>query len=401
MTGVRHGTVFGLALALVAAGAADGLAQIDTSGTGSGFMSSGFSSGFTETTGGGGRPVTTAKPTPKGAATPGMAPVGGSGVIPAIFIRDPMELAAMVAAAKRGPPVAPADSATVKGLVEDAASDSPSRKEASDKRLGELGESAVPALAALMRAEEAPPAQRSAAARMLALIGPASAPALAALTKDSSTEVRLLAVRTLGTVRDRACLTALKDALSDRDETVRLAAINAIGGLGQTQAGVFLADRAANDPSISVRVAATEALGLVGSRAAIEPLIAGLSDPQTRIRQASVQALVSMCELLASGTRGEMGRSKTVMALASVLAGKDPAIRAKAAEGLGLLGDQRAVEKLAPLVTDPQAGMAVITALGRIGGAEAREILSKLAREAKDTAVRRAAEEAEAQAQRH
>lgn len=403
MTGVKHSTVFGLVLALAAAWAAEGLAQIDTSGMGSGFTSSGFlNSGFgTTTTGGGGRPISTATTTPKGAATPGMAPVGGSGVIPAIFIRDPVELAAMVAAAKRKAPAAPADSATVKGLVEDAASDNSSRKETADKRLGELGESAVPALAAMMRADETPPAQRSAAGRMLALIGPASAPALAALTKDSSTQVRLMAVRTLGTIRDRACLGALRDALSDRDEGVRLAAIGAMGNLGQMQAGVFLAEKAATDPSITVRVAATEALGRVGSRAAIEPLIAGLSDPQLKIRQASVQALVSMCELLASGNRGEMGRSKTVLALASVLADKDPEVRTKAAEGLGLLGDQRAVEKLAPLIADPQAGMAVITALGRIGGAEAREILSRLAREAKDDAVRRAAAEAQAQAQRY
>jgi HEAT repeat protein len=76
-----------------------------------------------------------------------------------------------------------------------------------------------------------------------------------------------------------------------------------------------------------------------------------------------------------------------------VLGSEDPQLREEAARALGEIEDERAVTPLAELVDDPVAAvrLAVIEALGHIGGEDAREALLYLA-EAADDEVREAAE---------
>jgi HEAT repeat protein len=101
-----------------------------------------------------------------------------------------------------------------------------------------------------------------------------------------------------------------------------------------------------------------------------------------------------MADLLASGQRGEVGRTKAVEALAAALSDADAQVRTAAAEGLGLLGDERAVERLAQLLSDPQVRPVAVKALERIGRDRTRALLSQLASETQDPEVRRAAEDA-------
>jgi HEAT repeat protein len=157
---------------------------------------------------------------------------------------------------------------------------------------------------------------------------------------------------------------------------------------------VALAKSLQKDVSLDVRIAAAASLARTESRAAVEPLITCLADKEPRIRAACAKALTAMADLLASGQRGEVGRAKTVDALSAALRDSDAAVRVAAAEGLGLLGDERAVDQLAPLLSDPQVRPAAVKAIERIGRDRTRALLLQIVSETKDAEVRRAAEEA-------
>ena len=98
-----------------------------------------------------------------------------------------------------------------------------------------------------------------------------------------------------------------------------------------------------------------------------------------------------MCDVLATGTRGQIACTKACDALLTALADKDVTVRVTAAEALGTLKDRRAVDGLAALLKDPEVRPAVIKALTHIGGGEARAQLEKFAGEAQDENARRAA----------
>jgi HEAT repeat protein len=328
------------------------------------------------------------------AARPRTSSASTFGAAPTLFVCNPKDIAAIVAAACRKPCTSSADAAVVKDLVDAMAGSDASRRESAERRLADLGESAAKPLADVLRAKDVTADHRAAAARLMVLIGPPAVPSLTGLMKNPAADVRLAAARALGAIGDRTALGPLLDTAADRDEAVRLAVIEGLGNLHQAPAVVVLAKTLQRDSSVAVREAAAASLGRLGCRAVVEPLVEALSDPQVRVRQASAKALAATSELLVAGLRGELGRSKTRDALAAALADKDPAVRAAAVEGLGALRDQRAVGKLTPLLSDPDLRLAAIRALGRIGGDEALEPLQQLAGQTQDDGVRRAATEA-------
>ena len=76
------------------------------------------------------------------------------------------------------------------------------------------------------------------------------------------------------------------------------------------------------------------ALGKLGDKRAVEPLIAALKHPWETVRRPAALAL------------GRLGGERAVEALIAALKHKDPALRHSAALALGRSGDQRAVEPL-------------------------------------------------------
>ena len=362
----------------------------------SAFGSTGLSNSFgNETFTQGGRIQTR----PVGVVAPAARAAGGqAGMVPTLFLRNPKDLAAIIAA-EDITVVAPADEGVVKGIVAAFAGSDAAARQSAEQRLTDLGRSAVFPLARLLQDPQAPESQRSAAAMALVRLGPAAVRGFMPLVKDASASVRLAAVRSLGALGNRVGIRALTDALEDSDAEVRCAAAQALGELRQSTTGVALAKSLQKDASLDVRVAAAESLSRTESRAAVEPLVTGLSDKEPRVRVACAKALTAMADLLASGQRGEVGRSKAVDGLLVALGDKEVAVRAAAAEGLGLLGDERAVERLAPLLSDPAVRPTVIKALERIGRDRTRALLSQIASETKDAEVRRAAEQALGQIQ--
>jgi HEAT repeat protein len=315
------------------------------------------------------------------------------GTAPVCFVRDAGELAAAIAGANLTS-VTPADPAVVRDLVTAETGNDDAKKAAAAERLTDLGRGAVVPLVHLLTAADTPPAQRSAAGRLLARIGSASVLALTPLLEHPSADVRIETIRALSAIGGRVPMDPLTQALADKDAVVRQTAVEALGGLGQPMASIFLAQTLKSDPSPAIRAAAAESLGKTAARAAVEPLVAGLTDPDLGVRQKSARALALMGERLASGTCGQIGRVKAGDALAAALRDRDPTIRATAVDGLGLLRDDRAVDPLAALAGDSSLGPSVIQALGRIGSTSARTALETIAAESPDPAFRRAAAEA-------
>jgi HEAT repeat protein len=203
---------------------------------------------------------------------------------------------------------------------------------------------------------------RRAAAQALGRLGDARAvePLIQALV-DVDEKVREAAAQALGRLGEIS-LEPLIQALVDVDADVRRAAAQALGQLGDARAVEPLI-QALEDMDADVRRAAAQALGRLGDARAVEPLIQALKDGTWRIRRAAAQAL------------GRLGDARAVKPLIQALEDED--VREAAAQALGQLGDARAVEPLIQALVDMHEDVrwAAAQALGRLGDARAVEPL--------------------------
>ena len=126
--------------------------------------------------------------------------------------------------------------------------------------------------------------------RCIEIGGPAVNLFIVALNDESHT-VRAGAAEALGKIGDKRAVGPLIAAL--KDEAVRRAAVEALGKIGSTRAVGLLID-AVKDGNKEVRRAAISALGNIGHKRAIEPLIAALRDKDLAVRRAAALVLLSM-----------------------------------------------------------------------------------------------------------
>ena len=146
-------------------------------------------------------------------------------------------------------------------------------------------------------------------------------------------------------------------ALSDDDFDVRRHAAEALGKLGDKRAVDPLIN-ALSDDDFWVRLSAAEALGRLGDTRAVDPLIKMLSDDYSGVRRDAAEAL------------GLLADKRAVDPLIEALADNDSHVRREAAEALGRLGDKRAVDPLIEALADDDSG-------GRRSAAEALEQLGQ------------------------
>ena len=152
-------------------------------------------------------------------------------------------------------------------------------------------------------------------------------------------------------------------ALSDDDSDVRRHAAEALGKLGDKRAVDPLINALADDDSI-VRRDAAEALGLLGDKRAVDPLIKALGDKEEWVRRTAAKALEQLGQPeWAQYVRGDdddfrrLGSSKDPRAvdpLIKALAEPDYIydIRQAVAKALGHLGDKRAIDPLIKALAD-------------------------------------------------
>ncbi len=121
-----------------------------------------------------------------------------------------------------------------------------------------------------------------------------------------------------------------------------------------------------NSSDAAVRSSVARALGLMGDRAAVQPLLAHLNDPDVLVGDRVAEAL------------GRLGDVSAAPALFTALESDQEAVRARAAYGLGLLKLEAAVELLAErLRTDsPMVARRAAEALASIGTPDAMAALT-------------------------
>jgi HEAT repeat protein len=232
--------------------------------------------------------------------------------------------------------VGSAEREAVRPLVEALRSKSGSIRRTAVEALGEKGRAGLPALSKALQDEEAE--VRRAAAWSLVRIGRQAAPATPALAKalrDDDPEVRQRVAVALGYIGPlaRTAVPALLDVLAnDKAWEPRRNAATALGRIGETGEVVPSLITALPDPDTNVRMAAAEALGLLGAKAAeavpaLLRMITDMSNGREGVRQQAAFAL------------GKIGQATpdVVQALAAAL--KDPHRdpRRFAARGLGRL----------------------------------------------------------------
>jgi len=119
---------------------------------------------------------------------------------------------------------------------------------------------------------------------------PEAVPALIALLESKSDDVRSAAAFALGRIGDRRALDPLLKAARDRDELVCARALEALGLLGDGKALDALV-KATGDRRVRVRSAAVEALGRIDGQRSVEALVLLMDSDKHDCRKAAVRAL--------------------------------------------------------------------------------------------------------------
>ncbi|GEM_PF-1143315 len=202
------------------------------------------------------------------------------------------------------------------------------------------------------------PVRRAAAAEVLGHVGRReTAPAIAALLTDADSDVRAVAARALGRIGDpvsavpllrslsgrrsvppqpvaqalmrlgSAAQPALETALYQADELVRATAIEVLGLVGAISATGLVEYTLRADPSVEVRVRAAGALGRLGTRSALAPLLSAVEP----VRPAALRAA-------ATRALGDIGSVAATSALAVLLGDPQHAVAHNAAYALLRLG---------------------------------------------------------------
>jgi HEAT repeat protein len=202
--------------------------------------------------------------------------------------------------------------------------------------MADLGDAAVPPLIEALRHEEV----RAKAAAILARIGPpakAAVPALAALLKDEQAETRREALFALGEIGpdSKPALPAIAAALDDADEKVAYAACYALGKIGPDAMDAKPALQKMLDAEDEfLRVAAAWALARVHPECPETPLksvpllIEALDEPAPMIRLEAIESLRCL------GPRAK----DAVPALEKAAEDENETIRQAAAEALKAIG---------------------------------------------------------------
>jgi HEAT repeat protein len=141
--------------------------------------------------------------------------------------------------------------------------------------------------------------------------------------KDEQLFVRERASRVLQWMGDASSLPPLKEALTDAGAAVRGNAAEALARIDGAKQLDALVPLLAKDPDEGVRATTAAALGAARAGAAVDALLAALSDPSISVRARAIEAL------------GEIGDPRARVALQRVAA-KDPdqAVRRTAAAAL-------------------------------------------------------------------
>lgn len=213
-------------------------------------------------------------------------------------------------------------------------------------------------------------------------------------------------------IQDPDLVLPIAGMLDDRDKEVRRAAVFALGRLGREEASLTEQPliKALGDPEEDVRMAAIRALGNAGGEEAVVPLVELLHPETSDLSEASAGSdedgreagSVKLADWHVKkevmNSLVDIGDPGAVEPMILLLGDEYYKIRRFAAEGLGKLGDRRAVAPLLKALEterESEVRVAEVRALGELGGPEATEGLRRISVDMEEYRnVRTAAEEA-------
>ena len=199
--------------------------------------------------------------------------------------------------------------------------------------------------------------RRAAVEHLPFLDDPRAVGRLVAALQDQSSTVRAAAAQALAHVDRSAADDPLLGATADRDPWVRYYAVRSIAALGNAGAVSRLAEMAAGDQAMHVRIAAVEAIGATSAGDAADLLVGYAGEPQTEIAAAALRSL------------GRLRDARAIGVLRGALRSEDPARRLAAVTGLRAAGTVEAIEALewtAAADAEESIAMAAVEALGFI-----------------------------------
>lgn len=187
-------------------------------------------------------------------------------------------------------------------------------------------------------------------------------PLMAVLGDSGRHPARAWAANVLGEVRAQRAFPALVRALGDHDDELRAKAATALGRLGDRRAIGPLLEHLLTDPAPFVRVRIASTLGQFGGPEVIDRLVRALGDPAWWVRMRSVEALEQI---------GSIAEGPLLVALDD----PDPEIRERAAVSLERLG---VPGNLVRLIESGEGASEVSQTLVRFAAAGTRELLAEL-----------------------
>jgi HEAT repeat protein len=207
--------------------------------------------------------------------------------------------------------------------------------------------------------------RRDALIQLKAMRAPEAARACLPGLTDPNPMVRAVAASAVSSLPADEAVPALLPLLADKDEFVRREVVYALGHTRSRKATSTLIELLQTDKEESVRAAAVVGLGEIGDETAVVPLSGILSGPAKGKREQNVFILRAAAEAL-----GLIGSRAGVPALIATLSNDrlDSDIRREAAQALGRIGDPAAVPVLhnAASATDPYLASTAVDALKMI-----------------------------------
>jgi len=202
------------------------------------------------------------------------------------------------------------------------------------------GPDAAPALIAALLDRYEPLREDAAAA--LGKLGPRAVPPLVAALRSPRAWQRQGAARALGSIKsaDEAVLSGLTGLLGDPDESVRVAAANGLGGIGSAAAPAkrALASAMAGDSSPQVRSCCALALAEIAPEDTVAELAIRLADADDSVRQMVAVAL---------GRIGPPAKKGNALAnLTACLHDRSQGVRVEAAIAIALIDPERRMEMM-------------------------------------------------------
>ncbi|MEG4975099.1 HEAT repeat domain-containing protein [Microcoleus sp. K4-B3] len=285
---------------------------------------------------------------------------------------SPLLLTRNAAAARVDEPTA--NPKEIASLIEKLKTNDKRELSAAIKKLGKIGEPAIPALMKALQDKNLP--VRRSAAQVLAKIGPPAIPDLAQALNNPNADVRSSAAYALGGIGAEAqtALPQLVFLLQDSNPDVRSSAAEALGGIGaEAQTALPQLVPLLKDSNADVRSRAAEALGGIGAEAqtALPQLVPLLQDSNADVRSSAALAL------------GRIGaEAQTALPqLVSLLQDSNADVRSSAASALGSLGAEAktVLPQLVSLLKDSNPGVrSSVAEVFDSLGAEAKTVLPQL-----------------------